>query len=58
MVERCVVAAKIKESINKVEVLVGGIGGIMGQTPGFTTVFVIVDIFCIEPGAGINGIGN
>jgi hypothetical protein len=44
-VDKCVVAAKINESISKVGVLFGGVGGKVGHTPGLITVFVFTAMF-------------
>ena len=50
--------ANINWSINISVVRAGNIGGNLGQLPGFTTMLETTYILLIEPGAGINGIGN
>ena len=54
---KCNWDAKINWFKNVSVLGVGGIGGNEGQTPGLVTIFDVIDIFFIAPGAGIIGIG-
>ena len=58
IVLKCMVAAKMNWSTINPGLSFGNIGGCGGQVPGLVTIFEFTAIFCIEPGAGINGIGN
>ena len=55
---KCTVAAKINILTIITCFLAGFNGGYIGQVPGLLAIFELTTIFCIVPGAGINGIGN